>query len=291
MQAVYLTECGTHAVIDAGFWPCHTSERVGGFRLLRSITAEMLVMWDRGFHDYALFRAARRRGAHVLARLPAHVQPEIVQPLPDGSYLARLHCPDKEGRAAGEHLLVRIIEYTVSDPALVGYGERHRIITTLLDYEQAPASEVAWAYHERWETLMTIDEIDTHQRGANRPLRLQKPVGVIQELYSLLLAHYVLRYLMHEAALLGQVAPTRLSFTHALAAVVAPAALVVLAAVVAAAGAVVAVLSPQAPNTSTNIKPTAKLSGRIFDFIYFLLIESFTQKLINAIRMTWPNIY
>jgi hypothetical protein len=32
LQGVYLAECGTHVVVDAGFWSCHTSERVGGFR-------------------------------------------------------------------------------------------------------------------------------------------------------------------------------------------------------------------------------------------------------------------
>jgi hypothetical protein len=35
VQGVYLLECGTHAIVDAGFWPCHTSERLGGMRLLR----------------------------------------------------------------------------------------------------------------------------------------------------------------------------------------------------------------------------------------------------------------
>lgn len=215
LQAVYLTECGTHAVVDAGFWPCHTSERVGGFRLLRAVTPEMLLMWDRGFHDYDMFWAVIDRRAQILARLPAHVQVERFSDLADGSYLARLYCPDKVRREAGEHLVVRIIEYTVSDPALVGYGERHRLITTLLNFEEAPALAIAWAYHERWEIEMTIDEIDTHQRIASQPLRSQKPVGVIQELYSLLLAHYVIRYLMHEAALAAQVAPTRLSFKHA----------------------------------------------------------------------------
>jgi len=45
---VYLVECGAHAIVDAGFWPCHTSERVGGFRMLRSIEPGMLVMWDCG---------------------------------------------------------------------------------------------------------------------------------------------------------------------------------------------------------------------------------------------------
>ena len=54
-RAVYLAECGTHAIVDAGFWPGHTSERMGGFRVLRSVTSEMLVMWVRGFHDYDMF--------------------------------------------------------------------------------------------------------------------------------------------------------------------------------------------------------------------------------------------
>lgn len=48
VQSVDLAECGTHAMVDVGFWPCHTSERVGGFRMRRSVTPEMLVMWDRG---------------------------------------------------------------------------------------------------------------------------------------------------------------------------------------------------------------------------------------------------
>lgn len=88
VQGVYLVECGPHAIVDAGFWPVKTSERVGGFRGLRSVTAGMLLMWDRGFHDYEMFAQARQRGAHVLARLPGHVKPTLVGSLGDGSYLA-----------------------------------------------------------------------------------------------------------------------------------------------------------------------------------------------------------
>src|SRR5919204_575770 len=67
-------------------------------------------------------------------------------------------------------------------------------------FPQAQALAVICAYHERWEIELTIDEIDTHQRLVQHPLRSQKPVGVIQELYSLLLAHYAVRALMAEAA-------------------------------------------------------------------------------------------
>jgi len=47
------------------FLALHTSERVGGFRMLRSLEPGMLVMWDRGFHDYDMIVQAHVRGAHV----------------------------------------------------------------------------------------------------------------------------------------------------------------------------------------------------------------------------------
>jgi hypothetical protein len=216
VQAVYLAECGTHAIVDAGFWPCHTSERVGGFRLLRSLREDMLVLWDRGFHDYDLLVGARQRGAQVLGRLPSHVKPQRLRTLPDGSVLATIRPSDYQRRKRGEHLVVRVITYTITDPALPGYGETYRVLTTLLDPRQAPAHELACAYHERWEIEVVIDEVDTHQRLAGRTLRSLKPVGVIQELYGLLLAHYAVRVLMHEAALQAKLDPDRLSFVHAL---------------------------------------------------------------------------
>jgi hypothetical protein len=216
LQGVYLVECGTHGVIDAGFWPCHTSERVGGFRLLRSVTRDMLLMWDRGFHDFDMVVAARQRRAHVLGRLPAQVKPIPLRTLPDGSVLAYLLPSDDARRRRGERILVRVITYTITNPDLPGAGEEHRLITTLLNPRVAPAHKIACTYHERWEIEITIDEIDTHQRLVGRPLRSRTPMGVIQELYGLLLAHYAVRVLMHEAALSVDVDPDRLSFVHAL---------------------------------------------------------------------------
>lgn len=215
-QGVYLVECGTHAVIDAGFWPCHTSERVGGFRMLRKLSRGMLLLWDRGFHDFDMIVGARRKGAHVLSRLPSGVKPQPIRTLSDGSCLAYLYPSEYRRRKAGERVLVRIITYTITDPALPGYGKRHRVLTTLLNPRIAPAHEVACTYHERWEVELVIDEIDTHQRLVGRTLRSLTPVGVIQELYGILLAHYAVRYLMHQAAVQADVDVDRLSFVHAL---------------------------------------------------------------------------
>jgi hypothetical protein len=216
LQGVYLVECGTHVVVDAGFWPCHTSERIGGFRLLRSITRGMLLMWDRGFHSVAMIEATRRRRAHGLGRLPAGIKPVPLRTLSDGSLLAYLVPSDDARQRRGERVVVRVITYTITNPDLPGYGEAHRLITTLLNPRLAPAHDMACAYHERWEIELVIDEIDTHQRLVGRTLRSRTPVGVIQELYGLLLAHYAVRVLMHAAALTVDVDPDRLSFAHAL---------------------------------------------------------------------------
>ncbi len=186
VQGVYLAECGTHAVIDAVFWPCRLAERVGALRLLRCVRAGMLVLLDRGFYSFEMIERTRATGAHVLGRVPAHVILTPRQGLPDGSYGAYLYPADRARRKRGDHRLVRVIIYTLIDPARPGYGDTHRLVTTLLDAQQAPARALILAYHERWEIEVTIDEIDTHQRLVRHPLRSQKPVGVIQELYGLL---------------------------------------------------------------------------------------------------------
>jgi hypothetical protein len=224
VQGVYLLEVGAHAVVDAGFWPCQTSERVGARRLLRSLPPDSLLLSDRGLHEYDLVAGARARNAHVLGRLPATVKPVPARqtPLADGSWLAWLQPTDRARRAAGERVLVRIIDYTLEEPHRPGHYERHRLATTLLDPREAPALEMVVLYHERWEIEVTADEIETHQVGhlpTDAPvpvLRSRKPVGVLQELYGLLIAHYAVRVLMHEAALQAGESPDRVSFTRAL---------------------------------------------------------------------------
>ncbi len=212
-QVVALSECGTHAICDAGVWRHDASEDAAARRLLRSVTAEMLLTWDRGLHSFDLVVATRARRAHLLGRLPANVAPEVLQTLRDGTQLVRLRPAEPGRRRAGEQVLVRLITYTLDDPARPGHGEVHRLITSLLNPRVAPAAALVEAYHARWEEELAFDEVETHQRPP-RPLRSQTPVGVIQEIYGLLLAHYVVRAVMAQAAATGPrpLPPTRLSF-------------------------------------------------------------------------------
>ena len=90
----------------------------------------------------------------------------------------------------------------------------YRLITTILDPRQAPAKELAALYHERWEIENSLDELKTHLRGAQIVLRSKTPELVEQEFWGLLMAHFAIRGLMHEAALKADEDRDRLSFLH-----------------------------------------------------------------------------
>ena len=214
IRCIYLCECGTHAICDAGIWPYEAGERDHGRRLLRSVGRGMLVMWDCGFHSFDMCMRCHQQQAHFLGRLPANVCFTPFRRLPDGSYLTYIRPSQHQRRKADEKLLVRVIEYTIDDPKRPGHGQRHRLITSLLNYKLYPARDLVVAYHQRWEVEITIDEADTHQRRPLRPFRSRTPLGVLQEVYGLLLAHYLVRAIMHQAALQVQVAPDRLSFVN-----------------------------------------------------------------------------
>lgn len=214
-QLLALCECATHVVCDAGLWPCAASAARVGRRLVRGLTRGMLVLWDRAFHSFALLAATRARHVHLLGRLPAGARPTVSRTLGDGTQLVRVEPTDRHQRRHGTHLLLRLIRYTLDDPARPGHAVEHRLVTSLLNPRFAPAQTLVEASHARWEFELAADELKTHQRPGT-PVRSQKPVGVVQELYALLIAHYLVRAMMVAAAQTVALPPTRLSFLGAL---------------------------------------------------------------------------
>jgi IS4 transposase len=132
--------------------------------------------------------------------------------LADGSYLARVYPSEKDRRNGRNAVVVRVIEYTLRGvPEAEGL---YRLVTTILDSEKASAKELAALYHERWEIENALDELKTHLRGSKIVLRSKTPELVRQEFYGLMMAHYAIRGLMHEAAIKADVDPDQLSFVH-----------------------------------------------------------------------------
>ena len=133
--------------------------------------------------------------------------------MPDGSYLSHVYAGQWDWRHKTNGVSVRVIDYRLEGVA--DAEPIYRLVTTILDHEKAPADELAALYHERWEIETALDELKTHLRGANIILRSKTPDLVRQEFYGLMMAHFAIRDLMHQAALKADEDPDRLSFLHA----------------------------------------------------------------------------
>jgi Insertion element 4 transposase N-terminal/Transposase DDE domain len=218
LKLVWLVEVGTHVVCDLLIRPGATSEVPLARRLLRSVEAGMLVLWDRGLHSYDQLRATRERGADFLGRVSAAVRLDPEELLADGSFLTTLYPADAARRRSESGLVVRVIEYTIDDPTRPRPDERYRLVTSLLDPAEAPARLLALEYHQRWEIEGALDELKVHQvdRRPAPHVRSRHPREVVQELYGLVLAHRAIRCLMAEAAARADLDPDCLSFTSTL---------------------------------------------------------------------------
>ncbi len=216
LRLVGLSECGTHAITDAALGPYTSSEQQLTDQLLGALGPGMLCLADRGFFSFERFQTARQTGAQLLWRVRSDLLLSREQPLPDGSHLTRIYASQTDQRAKRDGVQARVVEYTLDDPGVPQAQERYRLLSTILDSDAAPATELAGLYGERWELEGTLDELKTHQRGPRVVLRSKHPDGVYQEAYGYLCTHYAIRRLMHDAALKADLDPDRLSFTKSL---------------------------------------------------------------------------
>lgn len=216
LRLVALGECGTHAITRVAMGPYTTGELTLADELWPSLGAGMLCLADRNFYGYERFQKARETGAQLLWRVKSNVGLPREETLPDGSYLTSIYpVKDRRARRGGER--ARVIEYELDDPARAASSDtRYRLLTTILDPDQAPARELAPLYTQRWEFEGALDELKVHQRGPRVVLRSKTPDGVIQETYGYLCVHYAIRWLMHTIAIESGHDPDRLSFTRTL---------------------------------------------------------------------------
>jgi Insertion element 4 transposase N-terminal/Transposase DDE domain len=212
-RVVALAECGTHAMFDAVIGPYTTSENALSVDLLGRLKPGMLCLADRGFYSFKAWENARGTGADLLWRVKDNLKLEPVQDLPDGSWLADVFDSVADQRRR-RPIRVRVVSYTVEDGR--DPTGPYRLITTLLDHHEAPATQLAAAYAQRWEIETSFDELKTHQRGPRAVVRSKSPKLVTQEIWGHLCCHYAIRTLMLDAAQAAGRDPDRVSFVAAL---------------------------------------------------------------------------
>lgn len=213
LRFVSLVENGTHVLFGTQFGSYKTGEIALAKNALVSLKKGMLCLADRYFYGFELWKQASSTGADLLWRIKKNICLPCEKKLPDGSYLSTIYSSPRDRRLNHNGIKVRVIEYALD--GIPDAEPTYRLLTTVLDYEEAPATELAALYHERWEIETALDELKTHLRGAKIVLRSKTPDLVKQEFYGLLMAHFAIRNLMHDAAIKAGEDPDRLSFLHA----------------------------------------------------------------------------
>lgn len=214
IRFVALLENGTHVLWAARLAQYTTEEITLARSVVPALREGMLCLADRFFPGCKLWQKARQTGAELLWRVRQNAPLEADRRLGDGSYLSRIYASTSDRRNQRQAIVVRVIDYRLPD--VPGAEPVYRLITTILDPPHAPAKELAALYQERWEIETALEELKTHRRGAPIVLRSKTPELVRQEFYGLLMAHFAVRGLMHEAALRADEDPDRLSFLHSL---------------------------------------------------------------------------
>ena len=210
-RCVALAELGTHVLWRTAIGKYHEGEQTLIRRLFEHLKAGMLVLMDRNLLSFEIAHEVTGRNAQFLIRCKSNRVLPVLRRLQDGSYLSRIYASQYDQQKDRNGLDVRVIEYTLDDPDRAGCDELHRLVTSLLDEQQHAARELIVLYHQRWEQELAFDEFKTHLR--QRPvLRSQRPDGVRQEIYALLISHFIIRKIAFDASRMAGVKPTRISF-------------------------------------------------------------------------------
>jgi hypothetical protein len=213
IRFVSLVENGTHVLFGSQMDSYRTGEIALAKAVLPRLRKGMLCLADRNFFGFELWQLARGTGADLLWRMKKNMRMACEKRLPDGSYLSHVYPSERDWRHQTNGIVLRVIDYRLE--GIEGAEPIYRLASTILDPGKAPAGELAALYHERWEIETAFDELKTHLRGAQIVLRSKTPDLVRQEFYGLMMVHFAIRGLMHEAALKADEDPDRLSFLHA----------------------------------------------------------------------------
>jgi len=212
VRFVSLVENGTHVLFGSRLGAYATGETTLARQVVPRLTKGMLCLADRNFFSYRLWQQAAATGADLLWRVKKNMRLDCEKRFPDGSYLSRVYPGERDYRHKSNGIVVRVTDYEIREVARA--EPVYRLLTTIVEEAKAPAPELARLYQERWEVETALDELKTHLRGSHIVLRSKTPNLVRQEFYGLMMAHFAVRSLMHEAAMKAGEDPDRLSFVH-----------------------------------------------------------------------------
>jgi hypothetical protein len=211
-------------LISAVAFGAYSGKRTGEHSLAQDlwpkVPLQSLVIMDRGFIDYGQFFRLSHNAEdritgdrHWLVRGKKNLKWKTLKVLGPGDELVELSigkAARKKDPTLPKKMVARVIHYQIS-----GHKPQF-LLTSLIDATAYPAKEVVELYHERWEIELGYDEVKTHMLERQESLRSQKPEGVKQEIWGILVAYNLVRKKMLDVAREMGVDPLRVSFRHSL---------------------------------------------------------------------------
>jgi hypothetical protein len=213
LRIVSLLENGTHVLFGAAVGGCQIGEMTLAKKVIKRLPSDALCLADRGFFGYPLWCAALATGAQLLWRVSSNLVLPRLRELPDRSYLTKIYPSPNHRRDDREGVWARVISFEIGPP---GKAEPYRLLCSIPDPKKGPAIQLANLYAKRWTVETTFAELKTRLRGTGVVLRSRTPDHVRQDVFGMLLAHFGVRAIMHEAALAQRTEPGELSFVQAL---------------------------------------------------------------------------
>jgi hypothetical protein len=211
VRVVVLAELGTRVLWRCIIGSFHDCERVLGEKLIKFLKPAHLLIADRHFGVapiiYKLFDAS----VPFLIRSTKSYVFLAEKRLSDGSYLSRIYIGKNDRICNRPGRIIRVIRYTINDPVRDDQNQEHVLVTSLLDPKKYPAKELICLYHQRWEEEIAFNEIK-QTLHAGEVLRSQSPELVKQEIWGMILAHFVIRKMLYQTAKTKRIEPARLSF-------------------------------------------------------------------------------
>ncbi len=208
LRFVSLLETGTRLFFATAIGGYRSGESTLAHSLVGFLKPDMLCLADRNFYSFELFKAVDETGGALVWRLQKGLTLIPERRLQDGSYLTTIFSSKDLEKI--NPLPARIVQYKVTG----GSTEKIFLITNILDPNQASAQELGNLYHHRWEHEIALNELKTHLNAKAFALRSKTPKLARQELWGILMTHYVIRKTMYDAAVESGLDPDRLCFTH-----------------------------------------------------------------------------
>ena len=217
MGASVLLELGLHNPLAAAISRKQESEASVSLGLLAQLAGACLLLADR-LHGYGVFLApvldrCRQVKSEFLVRVQRRVKARLKERLKDGSCLLDVAvCDRRHIHRVLREIRLREIGARLHRP---GFRDQElRLWTSILDWHQAPARELAELYAQRWEQELYFRQLKSELRRSER-LQGQTPETAAQEIAAWIISGALIARERARAAR-GQVPVPQITFVKLL---------------------------------------------------------------------------